>query len=81
MRTSDEDQIKDAVFKKVITEVVSLEGRNHTINIDSTTTASYRVNVSQIRPVPVDLDDTKAVDSVSVLSAINDAEPWPQIEK
>tara|TARA_X000001382_G_scaffold53835_1_gene36722 strand:- start:755 stop:3460 length:2706 start_codon:yes stop_codon:yes gene_type:complete len=52
---------------------VSLEGRNHTINIDSTTTASYRVNVSQIRPVPVDLDDTKAVDSVSVLSSINDA--------
>ena len=52
---------------------VSLEGRSHTINIDNTTTASYRRNLAHVRPVPVDLDETKAVDSASVLSSIVDS--------
>lgn len=49
---------------------VALEGRTHTININSTTTASYKRNLAKVRPIPVDLDESKAVDSASVLSSI-----------
>jgi len=51
---------------------VTLEGRDHIINIDNIVTASYKRNLAQVRPVPVDLDDNKAVDSNSVLSSINE---------
>lgn len=51
---------------------VTLENRTHTINIDSTVQASYRRNLAQVRPLPVDLDDNKAVDSNSVLSSIKE---------
>lgn len=54
---------------------VILEGHTHTINIDSTTTASYRGNLGVVRPIPVDLDESKAVDSASVLSSLKAAIP------
>jgi len=51
---------------------VNLQGRTHTINIDNTVTATYRGNINQARPIPVDLDENKAVDSNSVLSSIKE---------
>ena len=54
---------------------VNLEGRSHQINVDSTTTASYKRNLGQVRPIPVDLDESKAVDSASVLSSLKAAIP------
>ena len=50
--------------------IVSLQGKSHQINIDSTTTASYKTNLSRVRPVPIDIDNNRSTDAAGVLSSV-----------
>ena len=50
--------------------VVTLEGVNHTVNIDQTVSSEYRTNLARVRPTPIDLDKNNTLDAAGILSSI-----------
>ncbi len=49
---------------------VTIEGKTHTINIDSFAETGYKTNLSRVRPIPIDVDSNHSTDSAGVLSSV-----------
>lgn len=49
---------------------VTIEGRTHTINIDSYAETGYKTNLSRVRPIPIDVDSNHSTDAAGVLSSV-----------
>lgn len=49
---------------------VTIEGRTHTINIDSYASTGYKTNLSRVRPIPIDIDNNHSTDAAGVLSSV-----------
>ena len=49
---------------------VTIEGKTHTINIDSYASTGYKTNLSRVRPVPIDIDSSHSTDVAGVLSSV-----------
>jgi hypothetical protein len=49
---------------------VSIEGRNHQVDVDKINTSSYRRNLERIRPTPIDVDTANSLDATGILAGI-----------
>lgn len=49
---------------------VTIEGKTHTINIDSFAETGYKTNLSRVRPIPIDIDSNHSTDAAGVLSSV-----------